>query len=265
MTKTIFTGGIAVLLLAAPVGAADDPQAAEQKVMEYLKKIDGAERARVNVVKDSVARAFPKHTFVAVLYPQFPVGRAAPKPLSVANVLAVDGDGKVVPLTDVKELQKFFMENAAKEGKGIEDQVTLAWMRLAAELSQDGFYKFKLPELTGGSGEGGGQETSAELNGKIAVDATGGNKGEIKATVHFKNGVVVKIDHKVSLIPGPRPICQATKLLDPDPIVRTMAEDSIRVMGSACKFYLDEQRAKASPDLQKAIYRIWQRIVEEGR
>src|SRR5258708_18673253 len=102
------------LLIAAPLRAAET---AEDKVMEYLKKIDGVERARVAVVKDSVSKAFPKIDFVAVVYPQFPIGRAAPKPLSIANVLAVDGHGKVTPLTHIKELQKFFAANHAKEGK----------------------------------------------------------------------------------------------------------------------------------------------------
>ena len=90
----IIIASIAAIVLAAPIRAADDTKAAEEKVMEYLKKIDGAERATVTVVKDSVAKAFPKHTFVAVLYKQFPIGREAPKPLKEANVLAVDGDGK---------------------------------------------------------------------------------------------------------------------------------------------------------------------------
>jgi hypothetical protein len=265
MNRTILATGIATLVFVAPVRAADDADKAKEQVMEYLKKINGADRARVTPVKDSVAKAFPKHNFVAVLYPQFPIGREAPAPLKEANVLAVDGAGKVVPLSDVMALQKFFTENAAREGKGIEDEVSKVWLRLSSELAQDGFYKFKTPELTMGEGKGDGKDSFTSLTGKIAVEPVGGNKGEITATVHFKNGVVTKIDHKVGLMPGPRPICQATKLLDPDQIVRQMAEDSIRVMGSACKYYLDEQRSKASPELQKAIDRIWQRIVDEGR
>lgn len=61
-----------------------------------------------------------------------------------------------------------------------------------------------------------------------------------------------------------RPICQATKLLDADPIVRKMAERSIQIMGRAARGYLEEQRAQAAPDLQQAIDRMWQRILEEG-
>ena len=67
------------------------------------------------------------------------------------------------------------------------------------------------------------------------------------------------------LKPGPRPICHATKLLDPDPVVRAIVEQDLLIMGRAAKPYLDEQRAKASPELQQAIDRIWQRILNEGR
>jgi len=44
-----------------------------------------------------------------------------------------------------------------------------------------------------------------------------------------------------------------------------MAEQDILVMGKAAKGYLDEQRAKASPELQQAIDEIWERIIAEGR
>ena len=67
------------------------------------------------------------------------------------------------------------------------------------------------------------------------------------------------------LRPGIRPICQATKLLDRDPIVRRMAEQDVLVMGRAAKPYLDQVRATARPKLQQAIDRIWQRILDEGR
>lgn len=78
-------------------------------------------------------------------------------------------------------------------------------------------------------------------------------------------GKLVKVVDEAIVVAGPRPICQATKLLDPDPIVRGMAEQIILVMGRAAKEYLNEERAKASHELQKAIDRIWQKILDEGR
>jgi hypothetical protein len=78
-------------------------------------------------------------------------------------------------------------------------------------------------------------------------------------------GSLLSILEKGAVRPGIRPICQATKLLDPDPIVRRMAEQDILVMGHAAKPYLDQVRATAQPKLQLAIDRIWQRILNDGR
>jgi hypothetical protein len=61
---------------------------------------------------------------------------------------------------------------------------------------------------------------------------------------------------KSVLHPGVRPICQATKLLDRDPIVRRMAEQDLLVMGRAAKPSLDQIRATARPKLREAIDRI---------
>ena len=71
--------------------------------------------------------------------------------------------------------------------------------------------------------------------------------------------------HIGRLLPAIAPICEATKLLGPDPIVRRMAEQDVLVMSRAAKPYLDQVRATAEPKLQEAIDRIWQRILEESR
>ena len=78
------------------------------------------------------------------------------------------------------------------------------------------------------------------------------------------DGVLVGVSETRDVRPGVRPICQATKLLDADPLVRRMAEQDILVMGKSAKAYLDEQRAKAKPELRAAIDHIWKRIVDEG-
>jgi hypothetical protein len=77
-------------------------------------------------------------------------------------------------------------------------------------------------------------------------------------------GKLTRAEEKADLKAGVRPICQATKLLDPDLIVRRMAEKDILVMGQRARTYLMEQRAKAAPELQQAIDRIWQRIIDEA-
>jgi len=271
--------GLLVILTAGAAARAQQPKgpteeelaAAEARAREYLKRLGATDQVRVSPITDeSVARLFPKFVFVAVLFPQFPLARIAPDPLKASNIVAVPkGEGRPQPCSDAKELETFFKDNASAVSSGTDTELMRAWLRLAQELSQDGFYKFKDPSEFKGEGtksDDGKSERISKVGGKVEVDPQGGNKGELRATIEFdKDGKITKINHKADLKPGPRPICQATKLLDPDPIVRRMAEDSLRVMGSAARSYLDEQRAKASPELQKAIDQIWQRIVDEGR
>lgn len=232
--------------------------------MEYLKGLKGGESARVTALTaDDTAQTFPDHILFAVLFPQYPVARIAPEPLKSSNVVAMPkaNDGKPAPITDLEGLEMFFRSNARiVKSPADADEAIKAWLRAAAEINQDGFYKFS---VKAGPGSASGHTLIA--SGEAPVEPTGGNKGEIKAKLSFKEGRLTAAETKVSLSPGPRPICQSTKLLDPDPIVRRMAEDSIRVMGSAAKPYLDGERAKASPELNAAIDRIWERIQKEGR
>jgi hypothetical protein len=44
-----------------------------------------------------------------------------------------------------------------------------------------------------------------------------------------------------------------------------MAEQDLLVMGKAAEAYLAEQRTEADPELQRAIDRIWERILAEDR
>jgi hypothetical protein len=253
---------LAVFALAS-AARADDVKDAEAKLKEYLAGIKGSDAGVVTALTgDGMKETFPDHVVFAHVIRQFPIAREAPAPLKHANIIAVPKkDGKPILSTDTKQLEEFFKKNAreVKTADEASDAVK-AWLRAAAELNQDGFYKFSVkadkPKVEKGSGT---------ASGEAPVDTQGGNKGEVKATLTFKDGKLASADTKANLTAGIRPICQATKLLDPDPIVRGMAEQSIRVMGSAAKPYLDEQRAKASPELKKAIDRIWAQILAEGR
>jgi len=102
------------------------------------------------------------------------------------------------------------------------------------------------------------------MAGRVVVMA-GGN-GEIRAALTFdEKGKLTAAEQTVAVKPGVRPRCQATKLLDPDPLVREIVEQDLLIMGSAARGYLDEQRAKATPELKRAIDRMWERICAEGR
>lgn len=246
----------------APTAA--EVKAAQARLTDYLKGIKGAETARVTALTgDGIGTTLPDHVLFAVMFPQFPVARVAPEPLKSSNVVAIPKkkDGKPVAVTDLKELEKFFKDNAPPvNGRDDVENAMKAYLRAAAELHQDGFYKFSVM-FKAATKKG----DTTFVTGSAPVDPQGGNKGEVKGTLTFKDGKLFSANAKADLTPGVRPICQATKLLDPDPIVRGMAEQCIRVMGSAAKPYLDEQRAKASPQLREAIDRIWAQIQKERR
>jgi hypothetical protein len=264
-------GGLAFVIVNAQAAAQQPgkelpPEAkkAKEHVDTFLKGLN-ARGARVTHVADpAVAQVLPGYQFFAVLFPLYPVGMAPPKGLRASNVVAVSGDGKVHPLIDGNALQVFFRDHvgAVKEAPTAE-KAAHAWLRLSQELHQDGFYKFTIGAMTVK------QPTTKEtltVSGTASVVPEGGNKGEIQATLTFdKAGKFITAAEQAKLMPGIRPICQATKLLDPDPLVRRMAEQDLLVMGQMAFEYLTEQRAQATSELQRAIDRIRQRILDEGR
>jgi hypothetical protein len=213
------------------------------------------------ISEKTVARTFPEYRFFIVGFRQWPVAQVAPEPLKTRNLFVVTKDGKVQHLTDRMGLEEFFRNGlgAVTDIPSARDSAE-AWLRLTEEFTQDGFFKFAIPKeslITVRSKEGWSS------SGKVVV--TEGGKGEIRAALTFDEaGRVTKVAETNTVKPGVRPKCQATKLLDPDTIVRQMAEQDILVMGRAARQYLEEQRAKVRPELKQAIDRIWQRIVDEG-
>lgn len=253
-------GGLNIMA-APPPGSkrsAESIARAEKAVKDYLDKLGGA-GAVVQYVKDeAVESACPHDYFFTVLFRRFPVARAIPKGLKSSNLLAVDEDGKVTALTDAKELEKFCRDHLTP-AKGEEARKTAirCWLRLSQQYHQDGFYTFAIMDDT--------IKADDKSAGGTVVAMKGGS-GTLSARLTFDDdGKLSKVSEEAKLRPGPRPICQATKLLDKDPLVRRMAEQDLLIMGAAAKHYLDEQHARSAPELQRAIDRMWQRIVESDR
>ncbi|MBA4067246.1 MAG: hypothetical protein C0501_26770, partial [Isosphaera sp.] len=195
MTLTL----VAALLLPAQDPAKPTPEVEKaQKVLaEYLKGIPGAAAGRVTpLTADGLPETLPDHVLFAVNFPQFPVARVAPEPLKSSNVVAVPKkDGKPVPVTDTKELQAFFKANARDVKTAAEAGAAVrAWLRAAAELNQDGFYRFTVKDKVDGD--------AAAAAGEVTVDPAGGNKGGITARLTFKDGKLAAADTKVNLVPG---------------------------------------------------------------
>jgi len=266
MIRLVSAAGCVVALAlagAAQAGVKAQPGgAAAEKAKAQLIEHLGAKAKNGQIVyldAPSLAKSFPDYQFFALRFRQFPVARVLPEGMKASNVFAVSKDGKVEHLKDAKVLEGFFRTHgAAAKNEDTAGALNQGWLTLSQEFIQDGFYAFKLgkPEVK----TEGGKVVSAT---DTAVVMKGGN-GEIRATLTFDNaGKLEKADEVSKIRPGPRPICQATKLLDPDPIVRRMAEQDLLIMGRAAKGYLTEARGKASAELQEAIDRIWERILAQ--
>jgi hypothetical protein len=253
---------VTVAALAADKPSADDLKKAEKTVQDRLGELKGT-NAKVEALTDEpLQRALPGQMVFSVFFRLFPIAIGPPDPLKHQNLFFVGPDGKVAVVSDLKGLEDYCLTAVAPaKAEGAAKDVALAWLRLVEEMNQDGFYKFKtIEEATKVSPEGAGRKAAAR-----AVVMAGGN-GEINVEVTLDEaGKLVKATEMSTLKPGPRPRCQATKLLDPDPIVRSICEADLLIMGRAAKSYLDEQRAKASPELQQAIDRLWERILEADK
>lgn len=250
-----------LLVLALPALAQKYPPALLKALDAVRKHMDAIENGKAGEIKpqseEAVRKAFPDHNLVIVRFRVFPVARIMPKDMKASNVFAVDKEGKVEYLKDVKALEKFFRANepAVKNEKDAKTVVG-AWLALTQEFHQDGFYKFEVleKEIAFEDGKASGR----------AVVMQGGN-GDLKAVLQIdKDGKLAKVEETTKIRPGPRPICQATKLLDADPIVRRMAEEDLLCMGLAARPYLMEQREHAAPELRQAIDRLSERMQRNG-
>lgn len=232
---------------------------------QWLKNINGANSGQVQELSNTaVTASFPEIHFYTLRFRMYPVARPVPEPLKSSNIFVVtsNGGGSVIHITDESQLQTLFRNSLpALTSENGQREALKAWLAFIVELQQDSFFHFSDPDgsITVSSSGGG-----REIVGQIL--ATQGGKGQIEARMRFDAaGNFENVQTKVELLPGIRPICQATKLLDSDPIVRRMAEQDLLVMGRDSEAYLHERRSTASPALRLAIDGIWTRIIREGR
>jgi hypothetical protein len=259
LTMILLVGGLAFLLPCGWAGGKQDPKEidnakvdkAKQKVQAFLTQKNARNPQVIWVDSPDVKKAFPNHSFIAVRFRLYPVAIAPPQGMKSSNLFTISDMGDLQLIDDAKGLEKFFVAHGRKEKEGA---TLFAWLKLSEELVQDGYYKFQKPDGIG---------TKPNTMTGTAHVASGGN-GEIRATVYFEGDKVAKVEQTIKIRPGPRPKCQATKLLDSDPIVRYMAESELLYLGLAARPYLMEQRAKANPALRQAIDRLIRKIEAEG-
>jgi hypothetical protein len=255
-----------VLLLSSLSGLTQDPSPEVKKSIDAVRKhIDAMPNGKgagevLAQTATPVKTAFPEHHMILVRFRQFPVARIMPENLSASNIFAVTKEGKIEHLKDTKTLEKFFSTHSvkAKEEKDAK-MILAAWLTLTQEFHQDGFFKFEVLEKE--FAVDGKDELKAK--GRAAVMQGGNGMLSAELTID-KDGKLAKASEKAEIRPGPRPICQATKLLDADPIVRRMAEADLLIMGLSSGAYLMEQRERATPELRRAIDQLWERIQRNG-
>src|SRR5215831_3938871 len=250
-------GAVVFGLWSPPIAQADDQQVVE----DYLKS-RGASGAVVRPITDDyVGRTFPGFSFFGVIFRQYPVAVLCPQTqdLKCSNIFFIK-NGTIDFASNIPDLKFFFAaELGPASSKEAATDAASTWLRFSEELKQDLFYSFSAPEISYMP-----REDVTVVRGNVAVMAGGEGKIDLLMTLGTA-GSLLNISEKSALRPGVRPICQATKLLDSDPIVRRMAEQDLLVMGRAAQPYLNQVRATAAPKLQQAIDRIWQRILNEGR
>jgi hypothetical protein len=243
-------------------GPSEEAQKAQARLKEHLGKL-AMGGTFVAITAPELAKLFPDYQFVALRFRIYPVARQMPEGMKPSNVFAVPKQGKPEHLKDERALQTFFQKQAPAvkdKGETTASELVRSWLSLSQEFIQDGFYKFEVSKDTSLTGKNG---QVVSVMGRAVV--TQGGRGDIQATMAFKDGKVLTVGEVRKVVEGPRPICQATKLLDPDEIVRRMAERDLLFMGHAAHDYLMEQRAMAGPELRQAIDRLWQRILEQER
>ncbi len=208
-------------------------------------------------------KLFPEWMFYVLRFPRWPVAMAPPEGLSHSNLFIVKKTGRMSLIAGQDELQAFFTQTQTAKSDSQARVLVYVWLQLVTELIQDGMYKFNMLDDTVSVST---KETEMLATGKASVNKEAGNTGDVSVTLIFDGtGKIKGIEEKNTVQPGIRPICQSTKLLDDDDLVRRMAERDLLIMGKYALPYLAEQRPKLSTELQHAVDEIVVRINQEAR
>jgi len=245
------------------------------------------------VIDERLDRCFPEYAFYVARYPLDPVKPDIVPPLAMNNLFAVKYQTARIPhwvdaydplaqpevtlITAPEELKAFFLVHVppvilfkaiGENGQEIPNTLqantaslqdaAAAWLLLAKELRQDGYYRFA--QMTAQAMVFLGEPHTFAAAGVLQVQPTCGNSGALTVRLHYDRETLQLqgIEETATLQPGIRPTDQARKLLDP--AVRKQAEDDLRLMGPEAFDYLMRARAAAPPALQGAIDKVWNEI-----
>jgi hypothetical protein len=165
------------------------------------------------ITDDYVGRTFPNFSFFGVIFPQYPVARLCPgqQGLECSNIFFVR-DEAVGFVPNISELKTFFSQQLGPvPSADTANDAGRSWLRFSDELKQDLFFVFSWPAV-----EYTPTADGATVTGRVVV--IGGGQGEIDVTMNFDAaGIFADAWESTTVLPGVRPICQATKLLIPTP------------------------------------------------
>lgn len=245
---------------------------------------------------DRLEMVFPLYSFFIIRYPQYPDTPAIPPPLTPVTIIALrnvaeenflfrgaNAPSRFTLITTDEQLKAFFLaialpsaviapqvNNAVPPGEldNANHFTLIAWLRLCQELHQDGYYRFRMEdkvevEPVPYEGPDGPKYSTT---GRLDALPDGGNTGALTATLFFNTPPrrLCEIRLQSTLHPGLRPVGQAKKLLNPDPVIRKIAEQDLLLMGPQTYDYLAGEWLHATPELQQAIEGVWGKIVERA-
>jgi hypothetical protein len=217
----------------------------------------------VEIQSNEITQVLPGHHFFLIYLVKYPVAYSPPdKQLGTNCIVAIDQDLVIESIPDEYAMEEFYRAHqikiSTKEGCVL---AIKAWLHLSQEYKNDGFYTFMVFDDDITVSHVYGDVVEWIVDGISRVISGGEGAISVGMVIDFM-GLLQYVTEEYELIEGIRPICQSTKLLDPDPIVRKMAEQDLLAMGYKAKDYLFSQRKTASSELQKAMDAIWERIVK---
>lgn len=196
----------------------------------------------------------------SVHYREFPMAVRPPDPMNPRN-LVVESKSKTLHFGTRQELDKLARDMFRPVRREDLTDFALDWLRVSSVFSQDGFFEFQFKKFNIKVKDAG---RACQVDAESPVVEKAGDTGKLRCTLSFnltdEGYVLVSVKDDDTVVPGIRPICQATLLLDQNPKVRKIAERDLLVMGRAALGYLEEQRTHATGDLRKEIERVIKKV-----
>jgi hypothetical protein len=156
---------------------------AQKKLLIQLAKVKAQDAKVYRITDDALARVFPAHLVFAVRFPMYPVAVRPRAPLLARNLFIVDKEGQMDQVSDFKGINTFYTDNIRKvlTGKEVVNPAR-AWLVLAQELVQDGYFKFSIP---GDAIRIGQAATGVRVIARAVIKEEKGNKGYLQVKLDF--------------------------------------------------------------------------------